>query len=164
MVLKDPSSEGTLADIAEQTALVMEIQKDIEVAAAAVNQIELIRRQMHDLTVVVEAKGDDDTILNAVDSLDAKFMAVEGELIQMKITQGGDGVRWPSMIIDRIAYLARNVATADFRPNDQQREVHAELRRQLQQVLDRLEALMQTDLPEFNRLLEQRSVPRIIAQ
>jgi hypothetical protein len=82
----------------------------------------------------------------------------------MKNTQDADAVRWPAMIIDRIAYLARNVATADFRPNDQQREVQVVLRERLRDALDELEVMMQTDLPEFNRLLERRSVPRIITQ
>ncbi len=160
-VLKDPNSEGTPAEIAEQIAMVQELQQDIELAAAAVNQIELIRRQMYDLKAIVEAQGDDTTIPDAVDSLDAKLIEVEGQLIQMKDVQG-DAVRWPSMVIARIAYLARNVATADFRPNDQQREAHAVLREQLQQALDQFDALIRTDLPAFNQLLEQRSVPRII--
>ena len=44
-VLKDPNSEGTLAEIVEQTAMVEEIQQDLESAAEMVNQIELIRQQ-----------------------------------------------------------------------------------------------------------------------
>jgi hypothetical protein len=68
------------------------------------------------------------------------------------------------MVIARIAYLARNVGTADFKPNDQQREVHVVLRDQLERARQQFEVLIQTDLPAFNRLLEQRSVPRIITQ
>ena len=163
-VLKDPNSEGTLAEIVEQTAMVEEIQQDLESAAEIVNQIELIRRQMYDLKVIVEAQGDDSTILAAVDEFDEKLIEVEGQLIQMKNIQGGDGVRWASMIVDRISYLARNVGTADFKPNDQQKEVHLVLRDQLQRARQQFEVLIQTDLPAFNRLLEQRSVPRIISE
>ena len=163
-VLKDPNSDGTVAEIEEQTAMVVAVQQDLNVAADVVNQIELIRRQMYNLQMVVKARGDDTTILAAVDSLDQKLIEVEGQLIQMKISQGGDGIRWPALVIDQLSYLARNVATADFRPTDQQREVHQVLRDQLTQAKDQFDAILHTDLPALNRRLQEHNVAQIIMQ
>jgi photosystem II stability/assembly factor-like uncharacterized protein len=163
-VLKDPNSDGTLAEIEEQTTMVAAIRTDVESAAAIVNQIELVRRQMYDLKVIIEASSNDPTILSAVDSLDQKLIAVEGQLIQMKLSQGGDGIRWPALVIDQLSYLARNVGTADFRPNDQQREVHQVLRDQLMHAREQFDELLHNDLPAFNHMLAERNVARIIMQ
>ncbi len=161
-VLKDPNSDGTLADIMVQTALVGEIQQDIITASEMVNRIELIRRQLVDLQVVVNASGEGEEIAAAADSLEHKFIVVEGEIQQLKSAQGVDGVRWPAMLISRLQYLRGNVATADFRPNDQQREVHAVLQGQLSRLQQTLDSLLQVDLPAFNRMLQARNVTPII--
>ncbi len=47
-------------------------------------------------------------------------------------------------------------------PNAQQREVHQVVREQLTQAQAEFNALMQTELPAFNRMLEQRNVAQII--
>jgi len=161
-VIKDPNSDGTLAEIEEQTTMVEALRADLETAGGIVNRIELIRRQMYDLRSIVEAASNDLAILSAIDSLDRKLIAVEGQLIQMKISQGGDGIRWPALVIDQISYLASNVATADFRPTDQQREVHQVLRDQLAQAQREFEALLQSDVPGFNNLLREKNVTPII--
>ena len=131
-------------------------------AASVVNEIELIRRQMYDLESVVRAKGENTAVLAAIDSLDQKLISIEGQLIQMKISQGGDGIRWPALVVNQLSYLARNVATADFRPTDQQREVHQVLRDQLAHAKGQFDEVLQSDLPALNRTLEQHNVAQII--
>ncbi len=161
-VLKDPNSDGTLADIMEQTDLVEAIQADIVTASEMVNRIELIRRQLVDLQSVVTASGDNEDVAAAADSLEQKFIDVEGQMQQLKSAQGVDGVRWPAMLISQLQYLRGNVATADFRPNNQQREVHAVLRDQLRRLQQQFDELLSTDLPAFNRMLQSRNVAPII--
>ncbi len=164
-VLKDPNSEGSLADIRAQLALVEEIRADQEKAAAAVNRIELVRRQLYDLNTVVAETGaapDGDEIASAADELDAKLIAIEEKLIQLKSTGGGDGVRWPAMIVGRLGYLRGNVETADFPPTDQQREVHAILREQLSRVVSDLDALLASDVAAFNRMVQERGLTTVI--
>jgi hypothetical protein len=163
-VLKDPNSDGTFAEIEEQTTMVTAIREDLEAAADVVNQIELIRRQMYDLETVIKASGAETAALVTVDSVDQKLIAVEGQLIQMKISQSGDGIRWPALVIDQLSYLARNVGTADFRPTDQQREVHQVLRDQLARAKAQFDEILQTDLPALNRTLEQHNLTRIVVQ
>ena len=150
-VLKDPNSEGSEADIAAQTAMLLDLRDDMNTAADMVNRIELIRRQIYDLKALVKDRDDGEETAAAVDSLDAKLIAVEEQLIQLKQTgTGQDAVRWPAMLAGRINYLAGNVAVADFPPNDQQRAVHQILKQRLQQYQQALDAILQTDLPAFN--------------
>ena len=71
---------------------------------------------------------------------------------------GQDGVRWPATLVSRIRYLAGTVATADFPPTDQQREVQRVLEQRLEQVQQELQALLDNDVPAFNRLLRERNI------
>ena len=162
-VLKDPNSEGSEADIAAQTAMLLDLRDDLNTAADMVNRIELIRRQIYDLKALVKGRDDGEETAAAVDSLDAKLIAVEEQLIQLKRTgTGQDAVRWPAMLAGRISYLAGNVAVADFPPTDQQRAVHQILKQRLQQYQQALDAILQTDLPAFNRLMQARNLNAVI--
>jgi hypothetical protein len=162
-VLKDPNSEGSEADIGTQLALVAAVRDDLNDAAEMVNRIEWVRRQLYDLQAVLEAQGNADELVAAAGDLDEKAVAVEESLIQLRTTgTGQDGVRWPSKLVGRLGYLAGAIATADFPPTDQQREVHEVLRERLRRVREALDALLTTDLPAFNRLLQQRNLAPVI--
>lgn len=164
-VRKDPNSDGTEADIAAQIALLQRIRADHDSAAVAINRIEWTRRQLQDLGAILRDQGGNGTteLLAASDSLERKLIAVEEHLIQLRLTgTGQDGVRWPARLSERLRYLMGNVATADFRPTDQQGEVHAVLKAELDAVRRDLEAILSTDLPALNRLLQQRNLPGII--
>ena len=162
-VLKDPHSEGTEADIGAQTATVRALREDANSAAEMVNRIELIRRQLYDLKAVVQEQERAEEIVTSADELDTKLLGVEENLIQLKLTgTGQDGVRWPSMLVGRIGYLAGGVATADFRPTDQHLEVQEILNERLRRYRAELDALLQGDLAAFNRMLQQLNVPPVI--
>ncbi len=162
-VLKDPRSEGSLEDIAEQTAMLRELREDLEVVAGMANEIEWLRRQILDLTDVVEATGQTEAVASVVDGLEGSLIAVEERLIQMRLTgTGQDQIRWPTMLAGRITYLAGAVATADFPPTDQMREVHALLRERLAAVRADYDQITASQLPEANRALEAQGVPGLV--
>ncbi|MCH8935951.1 MAG: sialidase [Gemmatimonadetes bacterium] len=162
-VLKDPNSEGTEADIAVQIAKVKEIRDDYDVAAGLVNRIEWVRRQIYDLRAVLEDQGGAEEILTAAEELDVEFIAIEEELIRLTTTgTGQDGVRYPTKLVGRLRYLAGTVATNDFRPTDQQGEVHMVLRERLEQHRLVVERLLDEDLLRFNQMLQQRNLSPVI--
>ncbi len=163
-VLKDPNSEGTEADIRTQTAMMSEVWDDMNTTADMINRIEWIRRQVYDLKAVLADQGDADEIVAAVEELDGKLIGVEGNLIQLKLTNSGqDYVRWPSKFVRTLGHLAEAVAVSDFRPTEQAREVHQVLKERLQRYKGELDELLRTDLPAFNRMLQERNLAPVIA-
>ncbi len=89
-VLKDPDSEGTQADIEAQLALLAEIQADYESAAEAVNRIEWLRRQLLDLSEVLEGQGNADDLVSGANELGAALISVEEEIMQIRLTDSSD--------------------------------------------------------------------------
>ncbi len=163
-VLKDPNSSGSEDDIAEQIAMVYQLRDDHEQVTAAINQLEWIRRQLYDLqAVLAEAEADWESLIEAVAEVDGTLIAVEEKLVQMKRTgTGQDQIRWPTMLSGRIGYLIRNVATYDFPPNDQQREVQDVLETKMRNALAEVRAVVDGEVASLNETLVSQGVPPVL--
>ena len=155
IVKKDPNSGGTDADIAAQNAMMLELWKDIDTAARMINQIEVLRSQLE--------KVDVPAVKSAVDGFDKKLIEIEETLIQRKLTgQGQDAVRWPPKLLTKINYLANGLASGDFGPTKQQREVQALLKQQLAEQKQRMDEVLKQDLSAFNKVLADNNVKIVI--
>jgi photosystem II stability/assembly factor-like uncharacterized protein len=162
LVNKDPHSDGSLQDIQAQVTMLRALYADMNRVADMTNRIEMMRRQLADLRPVLkEAKADD--LLEAADALEAKLVTVEGDLIQLKLTgTGQDDVRWPAMLAGRIAWLANEVASNDFPPTDQAREVQGILEQRIEGASQRLQTTLAQNLPSFNQELARRGMSGIV--
>jgi hypothetical protein len=159
-VLKDPNSAGSDADISRQMALLWDLRKDMESVADMVNQIESIRGQLDSLRTLVK----DASVKAAADDLEKKLTDIEDNLIQRRLTgQGQDTVRWPPRLISKLNYLANGVGGSDFAPTTQHQEVYATFKTQLADLRRRMDAVVGTDLANFNRLLREKNVGNVIA-
>jgi photosystem II stability/assembly factor-like uncharacterized protein/uncharacterized protein YukE len=162
VVLKDPSSSGTEADIQSQFEMLTDVRKDLESATETVNQIESLRAQLTNLIAVMQ--GDANApFRKSADDLDKKLIEIEDNLIQRKLTgQGQDTVRWPPKLVSKISYVASGLSGADFPPTNQQREVHSLLKAQLATQRAKLRTVVETDVAAFNKLLRDKGVGNIV--
>jgi hypothetical protein len=159
-ILKDPNAGGNDADIQKQTAMLLDLRKDLESAADMVNQIETIRAQLDDLRQLVRNAD----VKSAGDDLDKKLIAIEDDLIQRKYTgQGQDTTRFPLKLIGKITYLAGGVSSGDYPPNTQQQEVESMFKSQLADLRRRLDGVVSADLGNFNRMLRDKNIGNVIA-
>ena len=164
IVLKDPNSDGTTASIRAQFAAMEEIRNDLDATADAVNRIEWLRRQLYDLVDVLESQGGSEDLVNGAGALDQSLITIEEELIQLRNTwTGQDGVRYPAKVAGKLRHLGNGTGTADFQPTDQQGEVQVLIRVILMNARGELDALLESDLATFNRLLVERGLNPLIS-
>ncbi|HEV2299474.1 MAG TPA: hypothetical protein VGR72_13280 [Candidatus Acidoferrales bacterium] len=164
-VLKDPHSAGTIADIQTQMKLILALQDEMNTMAEDVNQIESVRAQLVSLQAQLGDDENSKSIRTAADELNTKLIGVEGNLLQLKATgHGQDDVRWESMLLDKLDYLARQVGTSDFAPTTQQVAVHDMLKQQVAKYHDATQQLMTKDVAAFNSMLRGKSISNIIAK
>ena len=162
-VRKDPNSEGSMEDIAAQTALLRLLRADLETVAGMVNEIEWLRRQVLDLKMVAEEAGRVESIASVVDGLDGSLLAVEEQLIQLLVTgTGQDRIRWPTQLAGRITYLAGAVASNDFPPTDQMREVYDQLRERVEARTAEFTDIVESGLTGVNSTLDAEGMPGIV--
>ena len=164
-IKKDPHSGGSEAEIETQTAMLLELRKDLEAAVEMVNQIEIIRSQLDSIRALLQNSAEAAAVRSAADDLDKKLIEVEEKLIQRKLTgQGQDGTRWPAQLISKLTYLASGVSSSDFPPTTQQREVAAQFKQQIRSYQRQFDELISRDVTAFNNLLRERGIQYIITR
>jgi len=163
-VIKDPFSTGTVADIHTQTKVLLEIDENVKTVGAIINRIELIRKQIYDLTVLLKDKKELESVIKAGQELDKKFVKIEDFFFATGLTGSGDGLRWPDKFYVRLGGLARSIGSSDFPPTTQQLAVYEVFKQQLAQQKELLETLLQQDLTDFNNMLKIQDLPVIYTQ
>ena len=158
-VRKDPNSGGSETEIAEQVKVLTELRRDLDNAADLVNQIELVRGQIHTLRQVLQ----DNEILQPALELDRKLADVERNLIELRLTgRGQDGVRFGSQLLSKFGYLANGLASGDFRPTDQQLEVQKVLADRLRRHRGEADGIFGKELKTLNDFMRGRGVTNIV--
>jgi photosystem II stability/assembly factor-like uncharacterized protein len=162
-ITKDPHSEGSLQDIDAQNKLMKELSDEMNTITEHINKIERIRRQLLDLKAIVKIKKDKKEIIVAIDSIHKEFVDLEGKMTQLMITgTGQDDVRFPSMLAERIGYLASVVAVSDFPPTDEHFEVHKILQDRLVAYGTELDNLINGKFKDFMDILSKENIGAVV--
>jgi hypothetical protein len=155
-VLQDPSSQGSLEQIAAQTERVIAIRSEVDRVVALIDEIEWSRRQIDDVEARLRQQSHPaaDSLLPRLAEVDAALLAVEGRLFDQRLTGGTafqDSLRWPRRLYAKLVSLAGYMSGTDFAPTAQQVEVHERYRAEL----DDAEAQLRQLRPEIARLNEE---------
>ncbi len=166
-VVKDPRSEGTLADVRSQHELSMKIWNDINDAVDAVDLIESMRVQLKDLLERLEAdEGQTDAVITAAKELETKLTATEDKLVQRALAEGDPkSFRLIQKVYGQLSFLANTVGggSADFAPTQQEIAVYEELKNEKSLAMNELQGLLDRDIPAFNTMLQQANFHGILA-
>ncbi|MBI4500305.1 MAG: sialidase [Gemmatimonadetes bacterium] len=163
VVLKDPTSAGSEQDIRDQVSVLSQLQNDLATSVAMVDQIEVVRAQLQSIGRLLASDDQTKDVRAAADSLEQKFIAVEENLHQLTVTgRGQDNLRRPAKLTAKINYLAGGIASSDFAPTTQQREVKQLLEQEITTVRGQLEQLLSRDLTQFNAKLRERNIQNVM--
>ena len=158
---KDPNSAGTDADIREQYKVLTELRRELDAAAELTNQIEIVRAQILALDRVM----DNAEIMKPAREVEQKLVELQQNMLELRTTgRGQDGVRFGARLLSKIGYLANGLASADFRPTDQQLEVQKVLRDDLRKQQAALAALVGKEIKALNELMRGRGIANIVVR
>ncbi|MBI3402340.1 MAG: sialidase [Acidobacteria bacterium] len=164
VVRKDPNTEGSEADVAAQSAMLVEIRGNMNATAKMINDAESVRSQIAAWKTVVGDSESVKAVRAAADALDARIVAAESLLFNITATgRGQDFLRTPSQLVEKLLHLADVVSYADFAPTDSQREVHAKLGQDLGRSQEVMNGLILRELAAFNTTLAERHLGAIVA-
>ena len=160
-VRKDPNSGGTDADLQKQMTMLTELAREIDRAAGAINQMELVRSQIQSLGRITTERD----VLHDAAAVERKLGDLEMNLIDLRITgRGQDGVRWGAKLYGKFLYLANGLMSGDFGPTNQQLEVQKELEGRLRSVISDFDAFQTGDLARLNEQLRKRNLPIVVTR
>lgn len=164
-VLKDPHSDGSNGDIMAQHQLMSQIYEDMNKLTGLINKMEVMRRQLLDLSAMLAATKKDKAMIKSVDSLHTAVMDLEEKVIQLQHTgTGQDMVRFPARLASKLDYLASAVSIGDFSPADSYVEVYQLLHQQLDVAEVEFEALKLGHVAEVMDMLKAHNIGTIVLE
>jgi photosystem II stability/assembly factor-like uncharacterized protein len=159
-ILKDPRSPNAQEDVQAQVAFLLEIRDRLSDANNAVRTIRNVRAQVEQrLESAPSARRA--AIARVATPVTRQLGAIEEEVYQVRNRSNQDPLNYPIKLNNKIAALAGIVASADYRPTDQSREVFRELTGRLQRQLDALRLVIDRELPKLNAELRKAELPII---
>ena len=156
-----PRSVGdSEAALLEQFKLSSQVRDRVTEANTAVLRIRSVRDQINERMKNVPQRRRAE-IQKLADAVLTPLTAVEEEIYQVRNRSNQDPLNYPIRLNNKIAALGNVVASADAKPTNQSLEVFAALSAALQAQLDRLQAVLDADVPAFNRLVREADIPAI---
>ncbi len=140
----------TEADLQEQFKLAMQIRDRLSLANESVVRIRDLKNQIADRIGKLDRNKDAGVIADG-EALAAKLTQVEGEIYQYRNQSSQDPLNFPIKLNNKLAALQGVVESAEARPTVQSHEVFKELSARLEAQLAKLEAILKTDVPAFNK-------------
>ena len=156
-VLKDPNSQGTVADIEKQVELSLELRDAMNVAVNMINKIEMIRSELVSIKPSLHKRTD----LKEAERLEKLALNISAQLYDVHLTGAReDAFRSPMKLYGRLSAVASdlNASGIDFAPTDQQGEVYEVLNQRLQQAKDEFDQMIEEDIVRFNEKLNNMDV------
>lgn len=154
-IVLDPRIEGvTQADLQARFDLALQIRDRVSEANEAVLLIRDLEDQILERLEDTESESLRTRARELMDALDA----VEGEIYQVKNQSNQDPLNFPIKLNNKLAALMGVVESAENRPTEQSYTVFNYLSDLLQKELDRLETILDQDLPTLNEALEDEGL------
>jgi photosystem II stability/assembly factor-like uncharacterized protein len=161
VVKKDPRVTASDADLKEQFDLHQKINKKVDQAHVAINQIRKIRTQMNgymgnvkDSTTVREMKKITKPIVADLDNIESKLM-------QPKAKAPQDVLAFPVQLNDKMAGLGSIVSSGETKPTKSSYQVYEDLASKIDIQIARVKEIMDIKIPEFNNYVKQQQIPAI---
>jgi len=151
----DPNLEGVTAeDLQQQFELAMQIRDKTSAANEAVIRIRQIRKQIQDR--MIQVKSDD--LKKQMQSLLDGMKPIEEDLYQVRNQSNQDPLNFPIKLNNRLASLRRSVETGDAKPTAAAYQVFNELSAELAGHLDKLQMVINKELPAINQALAKEGL------
>ncbi|HEX5886090.1 MAG TPA: hypothetical protein VFY67_16225, partial [Pyrinomonadaceae bacterium] len=161
-IKSDPRLTTTPADYAKQLELGLKIRDKLTETHNAIIQIRDVRRQVEDLLKRVAGQPNFKVVNDAGTALNKNLTAIEETLYQTKNQSNQDPLNYPIRLNNKLAALGGVVGSAEAAPTAQSYAVYDELVTQIDAQLQKLAQIMRTDVPAFNQLVRDQSIPAIV--
>jgi hypothetical protein len=159
-VIKHPLyKDVTQADLEAQFALAIRIRDKLSEANQAVINIRNLKSQVTDRL----GKSQDRRLKTVADTLTKHISAVEEEIYQVRNQSGQDPLNFPIKVNNRIGTLNRSVNTGDGAPIANAEPIFNDLVQELKVQTDKLEQILNTELPRLNAELRRLGLTEVNA-
>lgn len=160
VIKPNPAYAATEADYDAQVSFLLSVRDKFNEVQKAIRNIRTVRSQIMELNSKIDVKSHKE-IKQLADSINKQITAVEEALYQTKAKSGQDVLNFPIRLNDKIAGLYGVASSGQNAPSRQVREVFADLSAQANLQLSKLKQVLDTDVKQLNKLINDKQIPVI---
>ncbi|MDE2937800.1 MAG: glycosyl hydrolase [Chloroflexota bacterium] len=160
-ILKDPRVSASQEDLDAQFRFLVEIRDKVSETHDGINQLRRVRQQVDQWVSRAQGHPSEETVADAAEAVKEKLKVIEDELIQSAYRGARDRLDMPTRLNRKLAELTAVVATADFAPPQQARQVFEYLSGEIDVQLTALQAVVDEDVAQFANLVRDLDIPVI---
>jgi photosystem II stability/assembly factor-like uncharacterized protein len=167
-IVKDPKTAASQADLDLSVKLQLRLRDDISAAAEMVNTIEVMRKQLEDVTKAYRNDPAKAALLKQVAEMDRKLFDVEAKLLEpAQMTSDDKYFQQAYRVYMNLIWLNGEVGPgagdvaggADFAPTDTSIGLVETIEKDLNGAKADYRALMEREIPAFNRAIGGTMTP-----
>ncbi len=159
-IVADPNYPISQQDYDAQFAFLQQVQGKFNEVQKGVKDIRSTRTQINDF-VAKQGKDCPKDVKQMADSINKQLTAIEEKLHQTKAKSGQDVLNYPIRLNDKLGGVFDMANSGNMAPSKQSKEVYADLAAQADIELAKLKTIMNQDIPKFNQLVRDKSLPVI---
>ncbi len=172
-VLPDPRVDIPNADYVAQFEFLKQLEGDIERMGARMDELRSAREQTQGITGVLDdanlSEDDATRVREMADSITTRLTGVEEEMQQTNASSFYDPLEMEGQLTAQLVYLYGVTAgsfggPADARPTDGAQARYQELETQVNDVVGRLQRIIDEDLAAFNELLKSLDLDPVVVK
>ena len=160
IIKADPVYKMSEADYDAQVGFLLQIRDKFSDVQKGIQQIRTIRTQINDFTGRMDAKSNKE-LKQAADTIVKQLTKIEEALYQTKSKSGQDVLNFPIRLNDKLAGLYGVASSGQNPPSQQAKEAFADLGGQSDVQLAKLKAIMDVDLKQLNKMINEKQIPVI---
>jgi hypothetical protein len=140
-----------------------EIRGAIDKLYETVNEIRSVKQQLSDLGKRAKDAGHGEELQTDADAVIEKLSAIEEELVQPKNESNQDPLNFPPQLDNQLIYVYGYVGGADAKPTKGARTRFADLKMELDSILEKYAEVVKGDVAAFEKQVAEKGIPRILA-
>ncbi|MDX1350353.1 MAG: glycosyl hydrolase, partial [Putridiphycobacter sp.] len=156
-ILMDPRTEGTLEDIQAQFEFLLDIRNKVDETHDAIRHMRAVKNQIAALNMRLDSVQHAIVIAEGK-RLDSLMTEIESVLYQTKLKSNQDMLNYPIKLNNKLAHIASLASMGSYRPTHQMIAVKDNITQQINQELQKWQAIQNRDLPAYNALIREEKV------
>ncbi len=156
----DPNYKTPQTEYDQQHQFLQTVMSKFNETQKAIKEIRTLRTQINDF-IGRQEKDMPKEVKTTADSISKQLSSIEETLYQTKAKSGQDVLNYPIKLNDKLSGVFDAANSGNFAPSKQVREVYADLAMQIDKELLKLKGIKEKQVPVFNELIRQKSLPVI---
>ena len=156
--MPNPRLELSQEDYEAQFSFINEVNETVSEAHQTIIDIRKLKKQM---SAYKEIASDQPEIISEIERIDSLLTGVETNLYQTKNESRQDPLNFPIQLTNKLAHLNSLTSISDFPPTSQAVALKQELEQKIWHELDSYDHLIESEIPELNRMIKLGQVDAI---